>query len=345
MDGVWDDFPALGSGGCWMIIVILILLSSLKEITSATPSPVTPVSPSRHLLAGEQEYFVTVTSLVTGLSNPSGVSISPDGLYALVTNANNHLISHIVISTASVTTLAGVASSSGSTDGIGTMARFNSPIGISISPDGVYALVSDMNNQLIRHIIISTASVTTLAGFAGSVGSANGIGTNARFNNAHGISFSPDGVFALVAGHNDQQIRQIIISTASVTTLAGSSWGSHNGIGTNSRFKNPRGICISSDGAYALVADSYNDQIRRIILSNASVTAVAGVAGVFGSTDGLGSNSNFYKPFGISISPDGVYALVSDSWNHLIRRIVISTGLVTTVAGVAGSTGAANVLE
>jgi hypothetical protein len=126
-------------------------------------------------------------------SGPNGVGISPDGVYALV--ASNHLIRHIVISTASVTTLAGVADSPGSTNGVGTIARFNGPHGVSISPDGVYALVPDTNSHLIRHIVISTASVTTLAGVAGSPGSMNGVGTIARFNGPLGVSISPDGVY------------------------------------------------------------------------------------------------------------------------------------------------------
>jgi hypothetical protein len=85
-----------------------------------------------------------------------------------------------------VMTLAGVAGSSGSSNGAGTIAKFYNPIGVSISPDGVYALVADTYNCLIRHIIISTASVTTLAGVAGSAGSSNGVGTNILFNNPHG---------------------------------------------------------------------------------------------------------------------------------------------------------------
>ena len=43
--------------------------------------------------------------------------------------------------------------------------------------DGVFALVADTNNHLIRHIVISTASVTTLVGMAGSAEPINGIGT------------------------------------------------------------------------------------------------------------------------------------------------------------------------
>jgi DNA-binding beta-propeller fold protein YncE len=263
--------------------------------------------------------------------NPAGVSISPDGVYALVGDTWNHLIRLIVISTASVTTLAGVAGAFGSTNGVGTIARFNGPIGVSISPDGVYALVADQSNRLIRHIIISTASVTTLAGVAVASGSTNGVGTISRFNLPHRVSISPDGVYALVADTGNHLIRHIIISTASVTTLAGvvGSTGSTNGMGTIARFNNPAGVSISPDGVYALVADRMNHLIRHIVISTASVTTLAGVAGSSGSTNGVGTIARFNYPVGVSISPDGVYALVGDRDNHLVRQIVISTATST----------------
>jgi DNA-binding beta-propeller fold protein YncE len=311
---------------------------------------------SRHL--AELEYFGSVSTLagvtgpgglVNGIGSnsrfryPAGVSISPDGVYALVGDYGNHMIRQIIISTASVTTLAGVAGSSGSTNGAGTNSQFNNPQVVSISPDGLYALVADYSNDLIRQIIISTGYVTTLAGVTGSAGSTNGIGTIARFDHPVGVSISPDGVYALVADYSNDMIRQINLSTGNVTTLAGTgSSGSTNGIGTNSQFSGPRGISISPDGVYALVADTSNNLVRQIIISTASVTTLAGVIGSVGSTNGIGTNSQFSAPSGVSISPYGVFALVADYSNYLIRQIIISTASVTTLAGVALSSSSVN---
>ena len=329
-----------------------------NDYSSATGS----LASSRHLTAEDDlnlEYVGDVTTFAgvngsSGSTNgigtnaqfdvPRGVAISPDGVYALVGDRDNHLIRHIVISTAHVTTLAGLAGSWGSTNGIGTLARFRNPHGVSISADGVYALVADRGNHLIRHIVISTASVTTLTGVAGSLGSTNGMGSSSRFNSPEEVSISPDGVYALVGDIFNHQIRRIIISTASVTTLAGvnGSSGSSNGIGTNSRFRHPHGVAIFPDGVYALVADYGNHLIRRIVISTASVTTLAGVAGSAGSSNGIGTNGRFHLPNGISISPDGMFALVSSPGNHLIRRITISTACVTTLAGSAGVFGSTN---
>jgi DNA-binding beta-propeller fold protein YncE len=236
-----------------------------------------------------------------------------------------------------VTTLAGVAES-GSTNGMGTNSKFSIPYGITISPDGALAFVVDRGNHVIRQMIISTASVTTLAGEAGSFGSANGIGTTSRFNAPHGITVSPDGVYVLITEKGNHLIRRIIISTASVTTFAGAteSSGSTNGVGTNSQFNVPVGVAISPDGEYALIADRSNDLIRQIIISTASVTTFAGVTESSGSTNGVGTNSQFFGPCGIAISPNGEYALVAGNSDNLIRLIIISTASVTTLAGDAG---------
>jgi len=68
------------------------------------------------------------------------------------------------------------------------------------------------------------------------------------------------------------------------------------------------------------------------------VTTLAGTVDN-GSANGTGTSASFYLPYGITT--DGTNLYVADSGNHLIRKIVISTGAVTTVAG-TGSSGSAN---
>jgi hypothetical protein len=194
-----------------------------------------------------------------------------------------------------VTTLAG-DSTSGSTNGIGSNSQFNSPYVVSISANDLYALVADQGNSIIRQIIISTATVTTLAGLAASTGTTNGIGTNAKFNAPTGLSISTDGSYALVVDRGNRLIRKIIISTASVSTLAGSSSGSTNGIGTNAKFNNAFGASISADGSFALIADTDNQLIRKMIISTADVVTLAGAALTSGSTNGIGTNAKFSTP-------------------------------------------------
>ena len=53
-------------------------------------------------------------------------------------------------------------------------------------------------NQVIRHIILSSGVVSTLAGQAGSSGSTDGVGSNALFNGPAGLAMDAAGTFAVV---------------------------------------------------------------------------------------------------------------------------------------------------
>ena len=78
-------------------------------------------------------------------------------------------------------------------------------------------------------------------------------------------------------------------------------------------------------------------QGTELSLSTA-VTTLAGT-GSSGSANGTGTSASFNIPH--AITTDGTNLYVADQNNHLIRKIVISTGAVTTVAG-TGSSGSAN---
>ena len=132
-----------------------------------------------------------------------------------------------------------------------------------------------------------------------------------------------------MADSGNHRIRKIVLSTGAVTTLAGSgSQGSTNATGTSAKFKTPRGIVKVGTNLY--VADTDNHIIRKIVKSTGVVTTLAGTAGSSGSTDGTGTAAKFYKPR--AITTDGTNLYVADNSNHKIRKIVISTGAVTTLS-------------
>ena len=268
----------------------------------------------------------------TGIAVSFGVpsDITTDGTNLFIADQSNHKIRKIVISTGVVTTLAG-SGAAGSADGTGTAASFNYPYGLTT--DGTNLFVADQSNHKIRKIVISTGVVTTIAG-SGAAGSADGTGTAASFNLPRGIT--TDGTNLFVADYNTHKIRKIVISTGVVTTLAGSgAGGSTDGTGTGASFYYPIGI--TTDGTNLFVADYWNDKIRMIVISTGVVTTLAGSTN--GSTDGTGAAAKFSSPRGITT--DGTNLFVGDYGNHKIRRIVISTGVVTTLAG-SGAAGAAD---
>jgi hypothetical protein len=267
-------------------------------------------------------------------SQPYGISLVGSNLY--IVDSQNHTIRRVVIATGEVTTIAGLAESSGWSDGIGDTARFNYPKGIT--SDGTYLYVVDSSSHTIRKIDLATSQVTTIAGLANNYGSTDATGTAARFKVPSGIT--NDGVNLYVTDTANYTIRKIVIATGAVSTFAGTagSSGSSNGVGTAARFYYPREI--NCDGTYLYVSDAANNTIRKITLATKDVTTLAGTAGNSGAVDGTGSAARFNTPSGIT--NDGTNLFIADFSNNTIRKVVLSTTEVSTLAGLAGLSGSAN---
>ena len=263
----------------------------------------------------------------------SDVAVDPSG-NVYVADTNNHTIRKITPAGV-VTTLAGTAGASGSIDGTGSAARFNHPSGVAADTSGT-VYVSDTNNNTIR-AVTSAGVVTTLAGMAGTVGSADGGGSAAQWHGPSGIVFDPGTARLYVADTLNHTIRALNLSGI-VSTLAGQAGanGSADGTGTAATFYGPQGLAVDTSG-HLYVADTNNNLVRKIVIANASVSTVAGQAGSAGSADGVGSAARFYFPSGVAVDPAGdVY--VADTENHTIREIS-PTGVVTTQAGQVGISG------
>lgn len=198
--------------------------------------------------------------------------------------------------------------------------------------------MTDSYNFTIRKIVIATGEVTTIAGTAGAIGSADGTGAAARFGVPAGITI--DGANLFVVDSSNHTIRKIVIATGVVTTIAGTAGvkGSSNGTGATARFNAPTGI--TSDGTNLFVVDTSNHTIRKIVIATGVVTTIAGTAGSDGKKDGTGTDARFFSPSGIT--KVGTNLFVTDTSNNTIRKIVIATGEVTTLAGKAGSYGNSN---
>src|SRR5207245_2356847 len=142
----------------------------------------------------------------------------------------------------------------------GSAARFFYPEGVAVDGSGnVY--VADQANFTIRKITPSGV-VTTLAGLAGSRGSADGTGSAARFSDPYGVAVDGSGN-VYVADTSNYTVRKITPSGV-VTTLAGlaGSSGSADGTGSAARFYQPTGVAVDASGS-VYVADYGNDTIRK----------------------------------------------------------------------------------
>ncbi len=93
---------------------------------------------------------------------------------------------------------------------------------------------------------------------------------------------------------------------------------------------------LDTDGAAVYAANSRNNTIARIDLSGA-ISIVAGQLFKEGSSDGTGPNALFNSPDGLTIASGALW--VSDTSNSDLRKIVLSTKVVTTPVGAANTSG------
>jgi len=253
---------------------------------------------------------------------PFGVATDGTNLY--VADQNNNKIRKVVMATGAVTTLAG-SGTAGADEGTGIAATFNRPAGVAT--DGTNLYVADSGNNKIRKIVIATGVVSTLAG-SGTAGADEGTGIAATFSGPTGIA--SDGTNLYVADTGNVKIRKIVIASGVVTTLAGSgAQGAADGAGAAATFWYPYGI--ATDGANVFVTDAVADTVRKIVIATGDVSTLAGSVGDRGSQDGTGAAATFDTPMGVAT--DGTNLYVADTYNYKIRKVVIASRAVTTLAG------------
>lgn len=273
---------------------------------------------------------------VSQFNQPSDVAVASNGdIY--VADRMNHRIR--LISGGNVSTFAGTGVA-GNTDGNAiTTARFSTPMGVTIAPNGdLY--VGDYNNDCIRRV--SGGNVTSFAGNCGFSGIVDGNGAAARFNHPRNLEFDSQGNL-IVVDYSNHCIRKIA-PNADVTTLAGlcGTLGYVDAVGAAARFQNPQDLAIdSNDNVY--IGGNYDHRIRKIA-PDGTVTTLSGTGltglGNGGYVDGDASVSRFKHPHGIFLTPNDEL-LVSD--NNVIRKVV-SNGTTSTYAG-TGAFGSNNGLS
>jgi serine/threonine protein kinase/sugar lactone lactonase YvrE len=189
----------------------------------------------------------------------------------------------------------------------------------------------------------ATLSVTSLARrespelvvstFAGnSYSYTDGIGTSAAFRDPYGIAVDKWGSL-YVTDYGNHRIRKISLSGL-VSTIAGGGTAAYvDGFGTSARFNNPIGVAV--DGSSNLyIADSNNHCIRKITPSRVVTTiAGSGMTGQGSLLDETGTNARFNRPTGIAVDSFGTIAYIVDYGNNRVRKVIIASGIVTTLTG------------
>ena len=262
---------------------------------------------------------IRTKSVQSRFNTPTDVAVSPDGICYVADSGNNTIRR---VSGGATTTIAGSAGQYGFIDGHADRALFNDPTGVAVAADGsVY--VADQYNAIVRRLSVD-GTVTTFAGRSGLTGTIDGAAAAARFSAPRRVAVAADGS-VYIADAGNHAIRRISAARVVETIVTANALDRMD----------PAAIAVDPEGN-VFVADSWSHVIRRIG-PDRRLSVFAGVPGVSGTRDGPAGNAQFNSPEGIAADRNGnVY--VSDSANHTIRKI--ASGVVTTVAGDAGLSGA-----
>ncbi len=171
------------------------------------------------------------------------------------------------------------------------------------------------------------------------------------------------------------------VSTGIIATIAGTwtqSYSGDNGPATSAALNEPKGVALDASGTHSItsnfssfysyyvsllgnvyIADQNNHRIRKVTVSTGIITTFAGTgSGSYSGDNGPATSVGLNGPRGVALDALGNtnYALfistfkfiplnfvctgnvyIADSQNHCIRKVTISTGIITTIAGTGTS--------
>ena len=268
---------------------------------------------------------------VTGKVTIKAIAVAPGYLPSSVVAASYSITATPAVL---ITTIAGngISGFTG-VGGPATAAEFSYSQGIAVNSKGdVY--FTDTQNNLVWKVAagIGTISIVAGMGTSGYTGD-SGLATAAELNYPTALGFDAAGNLYITDTDNEV-IRRVSATTGVITTIAGNGTGGYkgdSGPATEAELASPVGLALDIAGSL-YIADEDNEVIRKVNLNTGIITTFAGDGSYKSSGDG-GPALAAGIPFPYTLAVDGAGNLYISGNSNTVRKVTVSTGIITSVAG------------
>ncbi len=223
--------------------------------------------------------------------------------------------------------------------GVATSAELRDPEGLAVDIAGnIY--IADLYNNRIRKVTATTGDISTVAGngygvcCTGGYSGDGGAATSAELYWPEGVAVDKASNIYIADTYNNR-IRKVTAVTGIIVTVAGNGTAGYNGDGiaaTSAEVNYPGALTVDTAGNI-YIADTGNNRVRKVTVSTGKISTVAGDGTEGYSGDGgAATSAELYYPYGVAVDTAGnIY--FADTRNYRIRKVTVSTGKISTVAG------------
>lgn len=281
----------------------------------------------------------------TQINDPYGITEDPARTGLFFVDNRTHRVLALDYATNAIRVIAGTGTAGyAGDDGPARNAQLAQPHELRFDSQG-NLYIADRDNHVIRRVDMAAGIISVFAGTPGARGFAGDgdIATRAQFNQPHGIAFdSNDNLY--VCDLLNHRVRRIDAATGVIATFAGSGMPGRSpdeGALLQTAIEGPRALDCARDGRLYLALregnsvfelDADSGRMRRIA-GNGSNGYTGDGGPAVAATFGAAAPGGLTGPKGLCVSEDGAALYVADCENHVIRKVDLASGVITTVAG------------
>ena len=222
-----------------------------------------------------------------------------------------------------------------------SLTMLTSPSAVALDPTNKFIYVADTGNNVIRKVSLMSGLGSVYAGNGRSGSTRSGVQATATALSApSSLTVDPRGNL-YIASTSWNQLFLVNRTTGNITTVGvsqppGVQTAGSPAVAVN-RMDSPIAVIYDTVSLGLYVTDYTNFRIVKVSIPSGSITVFAGNGLQAYAGDGSAATAaSLSSPQGLAVDPLGnVY--IADNLDCVIRKVTVSTGIISTVAGVAGN--------